>query len=185
MPAKWVDMKALREQVSMEDVLAHYELLDTLKRKGKSLVGRCPIHKGTSPSQFSVSLEKNLFNCFEGCGGGNILDFTMKMEQVDNRAAALLLQKWFWGGGTPEISGTEPADEEKAASAEASASQGERENTPLTFALKNLDAEHPYIAEQEIRPETALEFGLGFCSKGIMNGRIAIPIHDERGELVA
>ena len=66
MPAKWVDMKALREQVSMEDVLAHYELLDTLKRKGKSLVGRCPIHKGTSPSQFSVSLEKNLFNCFEG-----------------------------------------------------------------------------------------------------------------------
>ena len=182
--AKWVDMKALREQVSMEDVLAHYELLDTLKRKGKSLVGRCPIHKGTSPSQFSVSLEKNLFNCFEGCGGGNVLDFVMKMEQADNRAAALMLQKWFSLESKPE----NPEPEEEATVAESgstTASQGERENTPLTFALKNLDAEHPYLAEQGIRPETIQEFGIGFCSKGLMKGRIAIPIHNEHGELVA
>ena len=96
--ARWVDMKALREQVSMEDVLAHYELLDTLREKGNSLVGPCPIHKGTSPSQFSVSPGKNLFNCFGECGGGNVLDFVIKMEQADNRAAALMLQNWFGGG---------------------------------------------------------------------------------------
>jgi DNA primase len=28
-------------------------------------------------------------------------------------------------------------------------------------------------------------FGLGFCSKGMMKGRIAIPIHNEKGELVS
>ena len=80
----------------MQDVLAHYELQDTLRRKKNNLVGPCPIHKGTNPNQFSVSLDKNIFNCFGDChGGGNVIDFVMKMEQADTRAAALMLQEWF------------------------------------------------------------------------------------------
>ena len=33
--------------------------------------------------------------------------------------------------------------------------------------------------------ETAEAFGLGFCARGMMKGRICIPIHNEAGELVA
>ena len=57
-------------------------------------------------------------------------------------------------------------------------------NPPLTFRL-NLDPTHPYLAEREVSPETAEAFGLGSCSRGMMKGRICIPIHNERGELVA
>jgi DNA primase len=32
--------------------------------------------------------------------------------------------------------------------------------------------------------ETVAEFGLGYCDKGVMSGRIAIPIHNVKGELV-
>jgi DNA primase len=58
-------------------------------------------------------------------------------------------------------------------------------NTPLKFALKNLDASHPYMIERGFTPETVAHFGLGYCAKGIMASRIPIPIHNERGELVA
>jgi DNA primase len=59
-------------------------------------------------------------------------------------------------------------------------------NPPLTFELKNLDADHPYLRERGLTKETIQTFGLGyFGGKGTMQGRIVIPIHNEHGELVA
>jgi DNA primase len=59
-------------------------------------------------------------------------------------------------------------------------------NPPLKFALKSLDPAHPYLTERGFTMETIAHFGVGLCAgKGIMAGRIAIPIHNEKGELVA
>ena len=59
-------------------------------------------------------------------------------------------------------------------------------NKPLTFQLKGIDHAHPYLEQRGITKETAETFGVGhFSGKGSMHGRIAIPIHNERGELVA
>ena len=41
------------------------------------------------------------------------------------------------------------------------------------------------MKERGIKKETIKEFGLGYCKRGILKGRIAIPIHNEKGELVA
>jgi DNA primase len=57
-------------------------------------------------------------------------------------------------------------------------------NPPLSFRLK-LDSTHPYLAERGVSLEIAEAFGLGYCSRGMMQGRICIPIHNEAGELVA
>jgi DNA primase len=51
--------------------------------------------------------------------------------------------------------------------------------------LQNLDAAHPYLAERELSAETIAEFGVGYCQKGSMTGRIVVPIHDAEGQLVA
>jgi DNA primase len=51
--------------------------------------------------------------------------------------------------------------------------------------LDKLQADHPYLAERGLTPETIAEFGVGFCGKGMMAGRIAIPIHDITGNVVA
>jgi DNA primase len=56
-------------------------------------------------------------------------------------------------------------------------------NKPLGFTLK-LVSPHPYFAECGLTPETVAEFGLGYCDKGVMSGRIAIPIHNIEGKLV-
>ncbi len=99
--AQWVSFQTIKEQVSMEQVLDHYSLLETLTQKKSNLVGPCPIHQGTNPTQFHVSLTKKNYNCFGAChGGGNIIDFGAAMEGLettnpqDLRKSALLMAGW-------------------------------------------------------------------------------------------
>lgn len=65
-----------------------------------------------------------------------------------------------------------------------SAPRSEGVNPPLGVTL-TLDPKHPYLAGRGLAPETVAEFGLGYCGRGLMRGRIAIPIHDADGNLVA
>jgi DNA primase len=58
-------------------------------------------------------------------------------------------------------------------------------NKPLGFALQNIDSKHAYLSERGLTQATVDTFGLGFCAKGVMAGRIIIPIHNAQGELVA
>jgi DNA primase len=55
----------------------------------------------------------------------------------------------------------------------------------LGFTLQNIDPAHPYFSERGLTPETVAEFGLGFCNKGSMTGRVVIPIHNADSQLVA
>ena len=48
-----------------------------------------------------------------------------------------------------------------------------------------MDPKHPYLTERGLSKEIVRQFGLGFCSRGLMRDRIAIPIHDDSGQLVA
>jgi len=57
-------------------------------------------------------------------------------------------------------------------------------NPPLDFELKHLDTKHPYLASRGLTPATVEHFGLGYCAKGFLAGRIAIPIHNPQGLLV-
>ena len=107
---KFVDFKAIKAAVTMEQVLQRYGLLDTFKRaqSGNSLSGPCPIHRGSNPTQFRVSLSKNCWNSFSDCKcGGNVLDFVAKKEDISVHAAALQLAEWF------NLSLTEPPPEEE------------------------------------------------------------------------
>lgn len=206
MSARFVSFKAVKQAVSMRQVLEHYGLLDTLKRHGADgLTGPCPIHHGANKTQFRVSLAKNCWNCFGGCEGGNALDFVAAMEGADIRQAALLMAEWFGVGSTAEKPPrpdaarrrkTPPEREEAAAmpptgvadSATPDETPAEEagENPPLRFAgLKDLDAAHPYLAKKGFSREAVEALGVGYCRKGIMKGRIAIPIHNPKGELVA
>ncbi len=197
---KWVDFKAIKEKVRMMDILKHYELLDGLKeRKNHELVGFCPIHDVDShynKNSFCVNTAKSIWNCFACGAGGNVLDFVAQMEDVDIREAGLLIQEWFSltpakklakGKGKPERK-SEPtaAEPEKTATkSEAPDSDKAPANPVLTFELKDLDQNHPYLRERDLEKETIKEFGVGFCKRGLMKDRIAIPIHNENGDLVA
>src|SRR5438045_6551083 len=94
--SSFIDFKAVKAATTMEQVLQHYGLLDKFKRSRDSLSGPCPIHKGSNPTQFRISLSKNIWNCFSECHrGGNILDFIARMEDVSIHAAAQKAVEWF------------------------------------------------------------------------------------------
>jgi DNA primase len=184
MENNWVDFKAIKQSVSIEQALGHYGV--KLKRSVKELRGRCPIHQGDGTESFHANTEKNAFHCFSCQAKGNVIDFVAAMEKCSVRDAALKLKDWF----PASASGSAPA----AAGKQATGSQLAREevgergepNKPLGFQLKGIDHRHSYLTGRGIDPETAEYFGLGFFpGKGSMSGRIAIPIENEKGELVA
>jgi DNA primase len=185
----WIDFKEIKQKVTMEMVLKHYGLWGSLKRSGDNLVSCCPIHKGSNPRQFSVNSKKNIFNCFGNCkSGGNVLDFVSKMEGISIREAGLFLQGRFLS--TPiKQSSQKPIATGKAKKADTGPSTNPKEekriNPPLSFKLKSLKTDHPFFTERKISPDTVKYFGLGLCTRGILKGRIAIPIHNESAELVA
>jgi DNA primase len=201
MPKKpFVDFRDIRARITMEQVLEHYGVLHTFKRTGDRLSGPCPIHGGSNPSQFRVDTEKNLWNCFSECKhGGNTLDFIARKENISIHDAALKACEWFnipldevkTNGQTASEAEEHESPEPKARPAPATRPAPKPEdntpNPPLKFKLEKLNRSHPYFAERGLNQETVIDFGLGYFTgdKGLMVGRIVIPITNVKGEIVA
>jgi DNA primase len=192
MKATWVDFRTVKARITMEMALASYGVM--LRRVAPSyLRGRCPLptHNSKSSAQsFIINTEKNAWVCHSdscsaarsGRAGGNVLDFVSWMENCSIREAAFRLQDWFglipaspktWAAPArvdlPPVDLSPPED-----------------NRPLSFSLTGIDIHHPYLAERGVTPKTSEYFGIGlFPRKGLMAGRIVIPIHNEDGVLVA
>ena len=196
--SKFVDFKAVKAAITMEQVLEHYGLLDKFKRGSDSLSGPCPIHKGNNPTQFRVSISKNIWNCFSECKhGGNVLDFIARMDNVSIHAAATKAIEWF--NLDPEAMSADSKQEAESPGEAPKAGDAPRPtaakpapvvengapNKPLMFRLDKLERSHPYLAERGLTLETIVDFGIGFCAKGMMAERIAIPIQNPEGAVVA
>jgi DNA primase len=172
----WVDFGAVKQAVSLEAVLRHYQV-PGLRKCCHQLVGRCPIHRGQRDDSFRASLIKNAFHCFACQAGGNVLNFVAAMEKCSIRQAALRLQRWF--------SVDAPGEGRSVRKGEL-VREKEGRNPPLPFVLTGVNHSHPYLVERGIDPATAVEFGVGFyAGSGLMRGRVVIPIANARGQTVA
>lgn len=77
----------IRRNNNIVDVISQYVVL---KKKGRSYFGLCPFHNEKSPS-FSVSQEKQIFNCFGCHTGGDVIRFISKIENIDYKDAIEIL----------------------------------------------------------------------------------------------
>ena len=168
-----MDVQEIKSRLSLQDLLDYYGI-NGLRQKGNRLSGSCPIHNGDNPNALHISLDKNLWHCFTRNHGGDVLSFIMEYEQVNFQQALDIARKIL---NDPDY---KPC-------------QIHRQNTqpkptlinpPLKFKLK-LDPGHNYLKQRGLTRETIEHFGIGFCERGILKGRIAIPIHDQDGNLVA
>ena len=182
----WVNFMELRKKLSFEEVLRHYGV--EINRRGSQHQGICPLpkHSGarTSPS-FSANLERGIFQCFSCGAKGNVLEFAALMQGVDPsdgdalRSVAVELQQQFFPEGvSTRRKGTATRSERKPVTAPVVV------NAPLDFDLKGLDAGHWYLARRGFTRETMYYFGVGFCSRGFLKDRIAIPLHNQEGKLL-
>jgi len=55
--------------------------------------------------------------------------------------------------------------------------------TPLTFSLK-LRPSHAYLRDRDIDTKLAEKYGIGYCARGMMKGRICFPLYSAESELV-
>ena len=180
--AEWVSFAEVKSRVSLEEVLHSYAV-DWLRHSGPHQYrGRCPIHEGEGSEAFHVNQERNVFHCFACGAGGNVLDFVAAMEQCSVREAAVRLQaRYGVHSGASHVGARRVAAKE-----ERKLVTKKREvNPPLSFAL-SVNPKHPYLAQRGIEYVTARYFGVGYyAGPGLMAGRLAIPIQDERGRLIA
>lgn len=186
----WVNFKKLRESLDFAQVLRDYDVAVTMK--GDQAMGFCPLpdHKGRTDRKsksFSVNLKKGIFQCFGCQAKGNVLDFVALMEGLDPdnpkefRKVALMLQERY-SAGDVDVAPDRPVTGEPENAGNDNARR--LVNAPLGFELKGLRTDHPYPHERGLSVETAKYFGLGFCEKGLMKGRLVIPLHDHEGRLI-
>jgi len=98
-PRPKVDFAFLRDQVTLEQVLRHWGLLDRLRGRGPQRRGPCPIHGQPNDTQptFSAHLGKNIFQCFHASchAKGNVLDLWAAVHRLPLYEAALHLAETF------------------------------------------------------------------------------------------
>jgi DNA primase len=206
------DFQALKSHADFRTVLAHYALSPI--GQGEQAKIHCPFHDDAKPS-CSVNLGKGLWQCHTGCGSGNVLDFVHRMETRDGatvtlRQAGLTLaaisgertddghatahqsrQEGRTAAGKGKAAQTRTARPDAAPVAPAGRRGADdpgqaktKPNKALGFAL-TLDPAHPYLKERDLTSGLVDTFGLGFCNRGSMAGRVCIPIHNAEGAVVA
>lgn len=71
-------IEEIRNSADIVDIVSGYV---QLRKRGKNFIGLCPFHTEKTPS-FTVSNEKQIYNCF-GCGnGGNVFKFLMEFKNI-------------------------------------------------------------------------------------------------------
>ncbi|MCU0293553.1 MAG: CHC2 zinc finger domain-containing protein [Thermoanaerobaculaceae bacterium] len=139
-----------------------------LRKKGKTLVGRCPFHEDKTPS-FTVTPDKGLFHCF-GCGAsGDVIGFVTKHDQLSFGGA---LQALAHRAGLELGQELEPATVKARARVVASAREAApREAAPRGAASSKApraDAEPPRpLAAQALTalPEVVEHYHRSFCER--------------------
>ena len=181
----WVNFRELREKLDFREVLRHYGV-EVKPGNRVQHHSKCPLptHEGERRStSFSAHLERGIWKCF-GCGAqGNVLDFACRMEKLDTtkpedirRTGIILADRYGIVSEKPTAKvGKKPAVAAKIETVV---------NAPLDFTLKNLDPDHPYLLGRGLTKETIARFELGFCSRGLMKDRIAIPLRDGQDKLI-
>lgn len=157
-------LQTLRDNNNIESVMSGYV---SLKRAGRYLKCNCPFHSEKSPSCF-VYPQSNSFYCF-GCGaGGDVITFTMKIENLDFYEAIKLLAERS-GVPLPESNFDDGAARLKSRIYEINKKAAKfyynQLKTPAGAAGLN------YLSERGVSIEMIKKYGLGFAANSWSNLR--------------
>jgi CHC2 zinc finger len=172
--AAFVDFARLKERVRIEQLIPVLNL--TLKQNGAQYRGPCPVCRTGGDRALAINTVKNggSYYCFAQGKGGDVISLTAHIRGTSQREAALYIEQQF-GAADPKPAASAPSPSPPVRQ------QDKRELAPLTY----LEAAHESVQQLGISAETARAWGAGYAPKGILRGRMAIPLFSREGTLLA
>ena len=157
------DIAAIRERVSIEDVVGDYV---QLRRAGAdSMKGICPFHDEKSPS-FHVRPNHGHFHCF-GCGeGGDVYAFMQKIEHISFVEAVEMLADRIGYAVTYTGGGTSVQRDRGSRSRLVAANAAAQEFYAAALESEEAAPARKYLTERNFDGAAARQFGCGFAPSG-------------------
>ena len=155
-----------------------------LKRVGREYVTQCVWHEDTNPS-LTINDDKGFCFCHVCRNGGDVIAYTRKRKGLDFVDAANLSAEIL--GISLETDGISPEEQEKRKKARLAALdklKKEQAEYKKTLHDPRADRVRQILKDRGLDKRTAEEFELGYAAFGPFAGRITIPIHNHRNELV-
>lgn len=148
----------LKQNNPIDSVMSSYV---SLKRQGRNSVCLCPFHSEKSPSCVIYN-DTNSFFCF-GCGaGGDVITFTMKIENLDYVEAIKFLADRA-GMTMPDDAGNSESSRIKARILEINRTAARFFFDTLTHSPKG-EKGRRYFAERQLTAATITKYGLGYAA---------------------
>lgn len=204
------DIKAIRQQADIVDVMSRYI---TLEKKGKDYKAICPFHDDHDPS-LSISTDKQIFKCFVCGTGGNVFTFVQKIENISFLEAVCKVAELIHYSLHMDTSQFQPKVDENQPLYDCVQSYIRF----LTYELQSENGESVkrYLSQRKINEDIIKRFEIGYApessrsvkylkAKGfneqiltdtglirthdldtyaVFDNRLMIPIHDENGNPV-
>ena len=156
----------------------------SLKRVGREFVTQCIWHEDTNPS-LTINDDKGFCFCHVCRKGGDVIKYVEKKQGLDfvdaaNVAAQILGISLKTDGISPEQQAKRKEERQQALELLQKEQEGYRTNLrdPRAGRIRDI------LSQRGLEAATSKEFGLGFAPDGFYAGRITIPIHNHRNELV-
>jgi DNA primase len=167
----YIDFKELKQRVSIEDVAEMLGLNLIQNTDSNQKRGPCPRCK--EDDRALVVTPGKGFYCFSAKEGGDCIALAAHILDLPMKDAALHIVEH--ADDEPERKSNPEKQEE---------SETEKHDIAPLQPLTYLHHKHEAVQELGIGVETAKSLGIGYAKKGMMRGRVAIPIREEDGTLV-
>lgn len=163
-----VDFAAVKARVTYNDVLRFLDLHG--KKVSDQWRGRCPACDTDNDRALVLTAGRGAY-CHAAKGGGDVIWLVSHVKGIGVKEAAQQLADEF--GIVPQEPAP-PAPTPASKESKTSAANVPTSLAPLTYLVHD----HEAVQALGFSPETAKRLGVGFANKGLMKGRVAIPLYD-------
>jgi hypothetical protein len=184
MAKAFIDFDALKKQVPIEDVVEWLGFPLKTMANGQ-LRGCCPICESRNDRSFVVTPAKGLYNCFNGCGGGDIIRLVANFSKIGTREAAAQLQSHFCDKEGTVNGNSEQSQSTVTVTVPAQAAGPKTSSLPdLSKVAARLKTDHSIIPALGLTPEVCQALGWGYDAAGTMRGRFLVALRRDDGQLI-
>lgn len=170
----FIDFEDLKARIRIEQTLPLLGL--QMRQHGDQYRGPCPACRQGGDRALAINSGKQSYYCFSQKKGGDVIALVAHLRGMTQKDAAGYLGQQFGNSGQ---SHSDTVHSSRNSSPSPPAQQG-RELKPLDYLVFNEAIEGLGVSEA-----TCKAWGAGYAPKGIIRGRLAIPIHDRAGTLLA